>query len=255
MFNKAIVRTPGNSVMDGITSQEMGKPDYELALRQHKEYIEALELSGVKVHKLGAEEVFPDSCFVEDVAVVVGEDAIVTRPGASTRQHEIERIKSLIEETFNDVGYITAPATLEGGDVMLVGNTFYVGRSKRTNAEGAKQFSAFVTRKGFKCVTVPFEGFLHLKTGMTPINEEVLLVTETMNRLDYFEGYKKIVVDANEEYAVNIIANGNYVIMPKGYPKTKKVLASYFTTILEVSMSEFEKIDGGLTCLSLRYND
>ena len=144
MFKNAIVRTPCKAVCDGITSApELGKPIYEKALEQHAAYIEALKACGVKVTVLPALDEFPDSCFVEDVAVLAEKCAVITNPGAASRNAETNYIKTVISEFYPEdvIGVIENPGTLEGGDVMMCGDTFYVGKSARTNEEGIRQFA------------------------------------------------------------------------------------------------------------------
>ena len=153
MFKHTIVRTPCSKICDGITSApELGQPIYEKALEQHAKYIEALKATGVDVLVLPALEEYPDSCFVEDVAVVAEKCAIITNPGAGTRNGETGYIVDAIRQFYSDdqIGYIKAPGTLEGGDVMKVGDTFYVGVSARTNEEGIKQFAEFFGKYGYE---------------------------------------------------------------------------------------------------------
>ena len=142
-FSHVIVRRPGKSLCDGITSApELGKPIYEKAIKQHDAYIEALKQCGVDVTVLPAMEEYPDSCFVEDTAVITRCGAIIDNPGAGTRNGEAKEMEPTIRQFFDDdhIAHITAPGTLEGGDVMMVGDHFYVGRSARTNEEGIRQF-------------------------------------------------------------------------------------------------------------------
>ena len=154
MFKHTIVRRPCKAMIDGITSApELGKPDYELALKQHDTYIAALKQCGVDVLVLDADERYPDSCFVEDPAVVTRNCAIITNPGAGTRNGEKEEIIPAIKKFYSDdqIEYIKDPGTLEGGDVMMVGDHFYVGRSARTNEEGIRQFKEILEKHGFTC--------------------------------------------------------------------------------------------------------
>ncbi|WP_312354140.1 arginine deiminase family protein, partial [Aminipila sp.] len=160
MFKNCIVRRPCKAMVEGITSApELGKPNYELALKQHDTYIEALKQCGVQVTVLDALEQYPDSCFVEDPAVITSKCAIITNPGAGSRNGEKAEILSAVKKFFRDdqIEYITAPGTLEGGDVMMVGDHFYVGRSARTNEEGIRQFIEILEKHGLTGSEVPLE--------------------------------------------------------------------------------------------------
>ncbi|MEE8564129.1 MAG: arginine deiminase family protein, partial [Atribacterota bacterium] len=167
MIKNAIVRRPGHSLVNGITSApELGKPDYGLAIKQHDAYIEALKSCGVGVTVLKADERFPDSCFVEDVAVCTRKFAVITNPGASSRKGEEIEIIEVIKKYYNDIEYIEKPGTLEGGDVMMVKDHFYIGLSKRTNREGAEQLIKVLGKYGMSGSIVEMLEMLHLKSGL-----------------------------------------------------------------------------------------
>ena len=256
MFNHAIVRTPCPKVCDGITSApELGQPIYEKALEQHAKYIEALKACGVDVLVLPAMEEYPDSCFVEDVAVVNDKCAIITNPGADTRKGETAGIIEAIGRFYTEeqTGHIVAPGTLEGGDVMKCGDTYYVGLSARTNQEGFDQFAAFMGKYGFKSVLVPLELVLHLKTGVNYLEEGKMLVSGEFVDKPEFAQYERIVIPDEEAYAANCIWMNGTVIVPEGYPAVLEAVKGAGYPVLTVDISEFRKIDGGLSCLSLRF--
>ena len=256
MFQHVIVKTPCSNVLLGITSApELGKPDYQLALSQHAAYIEALKQCGVDVTVLPPDEAFPDSCFVEDVAVVTRKCAIVTNPGAPSRNGETAAIVPVLEKFYpaEHIHRITAPGTLEGGDVMMVGDTFYVGASARTNAEGIRQFADILQGYGFRCVAVPLEKVLHLKTGVNYLENGNLLVSGEFCDKECFAGYKKTEIPESEAYAANCIWVNGTVIVPKGYPAVLAAVQGLGYPTLTVDTSEFRTIDGGLSCLSLRF--
>ena len=254
MFQHAIVRTPCKNVLNGITSApELGKPDYEKALVQHAAYIRALEQCGVDVTVLPADEAYPDSCFVEDVAVVTRRCAIITNPGAASRNGETAGIVETIRAFYSDIETIHAPGTLEGGDVMMVGDCFYVGRSARTNAEGIRQFGEILSRYGFTCVEVPLEKVLHLKTGVNYIENNNMLVSGEFVDKECFKAFNHIVIPEREAYAANCIWMNGTVIVPAGYPLVLEAIRKAGYPTLTVDTSEFRKIDGGLSCLSLRF--
>lgn len=256
MFKHTIVRTPCSKICDGITSApELGQPIYEKALEQHAAYIEALKSCGVDVLVLPAMEEFPDSCFVEDVAVLAEKCAIITNPGAESRNAETAGIIPAIKKFYSEdqMGYITAPGTLEGGDVMKCGDTFYVGLSARTNEEGIRQFAEFFGKYGYKVVSVPLTEVLHLKTGVNYLENNKMLVSgEFIDKPD-FAGYDKIIVPEEEAYGANCIWMNGTVIVPEGYDTVKQAVEDAGYPVVTVDTSEFRKIDGGLSCLSLRF--
>lgn len=256
MFKHTIVRTPCSKVCDGITSvPELGKPIYEKALEQHTAYIEALKKCGVDVLVLPPLEDYPDSCFVEDVAVVAEKCAIITNPGADTRNGETADIIPAIRKFYNDdqIGHITAPGTLEGGDVMKCGNTYYIGVSARTNEEGIKQFAEFFGKFGYETVAVPLSEVLHLKTGVNYLENGKMLVSGEFIDKEVFADYEKLVVPEAEAYGANCIWMNGTVIVPEGYPTVQKAVEDAGYPVITVDTSEFRKIDGGLSCLSLRF--
>ncbi|MCL2379756.1 MAG: arginine deiminase family protein [Coriobacteriia bacterium] len=256
MFANAIVKKPCKALVQGITSaSELGIPDYERAVLQHEAYIAALKECGVTVTILEADENFPDSCFVEDTAVITKACAIITSPGTATRNKEAQLMLPTIRSFFPEekIEYITSPGTLDGGDVMMVGDHFYIGLSRRTNTEGAQQFIAILERYGFSGSEVTLDTVLHLKTGASYIENNNLLVYGEFAEKPEFAQYDKIVVPPEEAYAANCVWMNDKVIVPKGYPITEKAIRDLGYEIILIDTSEFKKLDGGLTCLSLRF--
>lgn len=256
MFKNVIVRRPGRSLAEGITSApELGKPDYELASRQHDAYIKALEECGVKVTVLEALEEYPDSCFVEDTAVLTKRCAIISNPGASTRRGESALMVDTIKKFYSDdqIEYITSPGTMEGGDVMMVGNHFYIGLSARTNEEGCRQFKAALEKYGHTCSVVSLEEVLHLKTGVNYIENNNMLVSGEFIEKEDFKSFNKIIVPENEAYGANCIWVNDTVIVPEGYPTVEKGVRDAGYKVIVLDTSEYKKLDGGLSCLSLRF--
>ena len=255
-FNNVIVRKPCKAVCDGITSApELGQPIYEKALAQHEKYIEALKKCGVEVTVLEADERYPDSCFVEDPALITRKCAIITNPGAASRNGEKNEIIGAVRKFFPEdkIEYIKDPGTLEGGDVMMVGDTFYVGLSARTNAEGIRQLGEILNKYGLECVQVPLEKVLHLKTGVNYLENNNMLVSGEFIDKPEFAKYNKIVIPEEEAYAANCIWVNGTVIVPEGYPAVLKAVQDAGYETLVADTSEFRKIDGGLSCLSLRF--
>ena len=200
-------------------------------------------------------EEYPDSCFVEDVAVVAEKCAIITNPGADTRNGETADIIPAIKKFYSDdqIGYIREPGTLEGGDVMKCGNTYYVGVSARTNEEGIKQFAEFFGKFGYEVTAVPLTEVLHLKTGVNYLENNKMLVSGEFTEKEVFAGYEKIVAPEEEAYGANCIWMNGTVIVPEGYPTVQKAVEDAGYPVITVDTSEFRKIDGGLSCLSLRF--
>ncbi|WP_186668176.1 dimethylarginine dimethylaminohydrolase family protein [Sporosarcina sp. BP05] len=253
MFKNVIVKTPGKSYLNGLTTSDLGKPDYEKLLIQHKNYIEALKKCGVTVTHLPASEEFPDSTFVEDTAVLTPEFAVVTNPGADSRNGEIKEIESVLKGFYKNFHYINSPGTLDGGDVLQAEDHFYIGISDRTNEEGARQLKEIVESEGFKGTIVPLKEFFHLKTGITYLGNNIIAAAgEFLDHPD-FEEYEKLIVSSKDEYSANCIRVNDFVIIPKGYAETKRKMSEAGYKTIELEMSEFQKHDGGLSCLSLRF--
>lgn len=255
-FTNVIVRKPGRSLANGITSApELGQPIYERAIEEHNDYIAALKQCGVEVTELPALEKYPDSCFVEDPAVITRMGAIITNPGAGTRNGEKVEIEPIIRQFFDDdhIRYIEEPGTLEGGDVMMVGDHFYVGRSARTNEEGIRQFIEILEDWGLEGSEVTLEEVLHLKTGVNYIEDGNMLVSGEFINKPEFDQYNKVIVPEEEAYGANCIWVNGTVIVAEGYPSVLKAVQDLGYPTLVVDTSEYRKVDGGLSCLSLRF--
>ena len=254
MFNNVIVRRPARSLSNGITSNpQYGQPVYDNAIKQHDSYIEALKKCNVKVKVLEANEQYPDSCFVEDVAVCTNKFAMITSPGAKTRKGEENEIIEVLKGYYENLEYIKSPGTLEGGDVMMVGNHYYIGLSERTNAAGAQQLIDALEKYGIEGSVIKLKEMLHLKTGLAYLEDNVLLVAGEFIEHEAFKDYKKIVIDEEEGYSANCIRVNDYVLVPEGYPNTKKNIEAAGLKVMTVDTSEYKKVDGGLSCLSLRF--
>lgn len=253
MFKHAIVRKPCPEMVHGLTSVSLGPPDYQKAMDQHASYIEALRSCGIEVLVLDADSNFPDSTFVEDVALCTSEFAIVTNPGAPSRNGERRGMKNVLQTFFDSTDSIEAPGTLDAGDVMKTGNHFYIGISKRTNQQGADQLIEILKKHQQTGEKVPLKEMLHLKSGVSYLEKNRLLVAGEFMNHRAFENFQRIKIDLEEIYAANSLWVNNRVLVPAGFPKTRKAIeqAGYETLILDVS--EFQKLDGGLSCLSLRF--
>ena len=257
MFTKVIVKKPCRALIHGITDHpELGVPDYEHALAQHAAYVETLRALGAEVTVLEADEAYPDSCFVEDVAVLTPECAVLTRPGALSRQGEVALMRPVLEQFYpaDRIFSLTAPATLEGGDVMKAGRHFYAGLSRRTNAEGVAQLAAFLAPYGYTVTGVPFEGVLHLKTGAVYLENDLMLMKPSFEQQPAFAAYRKLLVPDAEDYAANCVWFNGRVIVPAGYPQVLAMVQAAGCETVLCDTSEYKKIDGGLSCLSLRFS-
>lgn len=253
MFTKAIVRTPGKSMLNGISTAGLGLPDYQLALKQHTAYIAALKECGLDVTVLPADEAYPDSTFVEDVALLTPRCAIITNPGAETRRGEIAAIKPVLQDFYTNIEEVREPGRVEAGDIMMVGKHFYIGLSARTNLAGAQQVIGFLEKYGLSASVITLKDVLHLKTGIAYLENNILLACGEFLTKPELQQFNILEIDASESYAANCIWVNGTVILPAGYPKAKQVIAAAGYPIIEVDVSEFRKLDGGLSCLSLRF--
>jgi dimethylargininase len=260
MFTRAIVRKPGANFADGLTSVDLGMPEYAKALAQWEAYCAALESCGLTLTVLDEDLAHPDSTFVEDAAIVTEHGAMLTRPGAASRLGEIEALATTVRSFYPETAAISAPGTLDGGDICEAvtesGGHFFLGISKRTNAEGVRQLAAHLSKEGFTTSTVDVSSMttiLHLKSGISYIGDNVLVVMEEMADRPEFAGYDLLRVPAEESYGANCVRVNDRVLFSEGYPKTKKELLRRGFDPLVLDMSEFRKMDGGLSCLSLRF--
>jgi dimethylargininase len=252
-FTKALVRRPCRSMVRGLSSSGLGPPDVGRALEQHAAYIAALRDCGLQVTVLDADEAYPDSVFVEDTAVVCPEAAVIDRPGAASRQGEERSVAAALAGFFPRLDAIAAPGTLEGGDVMRADGRFFVGLSGRTNREGARQLAALLVPHGYEVLTVALGALLHLKTGVSYLEEGRLLAAGELAHDPGFSRFRVIPVPAGEEYAANSLWVNGRVLVAAGFPATRRAVEAAGCETLVLDVSEFRKLDGGLSCLSLRW--
>jgi dimethylargininase len=253
MFSTAIVRKPCPEMVHGITSASLGKPDHELALIQHTAYVDALQVCGLEVVILEPDSQFPDSTFVEDVALVTPEFAVITNPGAISRNGEKLKIKEVLSPMFDRMETIEGNGTLDAGDVMMVGDHFYIGLSARTNPEGAGRFIQILGKYQRTGEKVEFREMLHLKSGVSYLEQETLLAGKEFRNHPAFKRFRIIDVAPGEEYAANSLWINGKVLVPDGYPQTRENIENAGYDTLSLDVSEFRKLDGGLSCLSLRF--
>ncbi len=252
-FTQAIVRTPLDNIGDGLTTQDLGVPDYNHALRQYYAYIQTLTACGLQVTTLPGDAAYPDGHFVEDAAILYGGLAVITQPGAPERLGETKAIAEVLKDK-NPV-YLTGAGWLDGGDVLFCADRVLIGLGKRTNKEGAEQLKAALKSydSQIKVDFVPFDGMLHLKSGLTELAPGVLLRSPELQSDFQFDFAEIRLVPAIESYATNVLPINDAVLVIDGYPTVNELAAQYYSKIYALEMSEFQKMDGSLTCLSLRY--
>jgi dimethylargininase len=256
VFRHAIVRPPAANFADGLTTATLGAPDVSRALDQHARYCEALEGCGLALTRLHAEPRFPDSTFVEDTAILTARGAVLTRPGAPSREGEVAGIAQALSVFFAEPLRIEPPGTVDGGDVCEAGHHFFIGVSRRTNAEGARQLADHLRRLGYTSVPVDVRGvagILHLKSGLAAVDDRRLVVIEALAERAEFEGYERLVVDVAETYAANCVRVNEALLVAGGHPRFEASARRLGLDVITLEMSEFEKMDGGLSCLSLRF--
>jgi dimethylargininase len=254
MFTEAIVRIPGRNFDQGLTTIQLGVPRFELVLAQHAEYCAALRGCGLTVTTLEVDLDHPDSTFVEDTAVVTPRSAMLTRPGARSREAEVAAMRPILRRFFPALTEIEAPGTLDGGDICEAGEHFFLGVSQRTNHEGVRQLAVHLAATGYTSEVLDVRGIqsiLHLKSGVSYVGDNTLVVIEEMAGM--FSGYEQIVVAQEESCAANCVRVNDRVLVPAGYPRLVGELTERGFDPLELDMSEFQKMDGGLSCLSLRF--
>jgi dimethylargininase len=256
VFTRAIVRSPGSNFAMGLTSVDLGVPRYDQALAQHARYCEALQACGLAITSLEPDLDHPDSTFVEDTAVLTGRSAVLTRPGARSREGEVAALRPVLRGFFPVTVEIETPGTVDGGDICEAEDHFFLGLSLRTNEEGARQLAAHLASEGYTSTVVDvrdMSSMLHLKSGVSYIGNNTLVVMEEMAGWEAFAGYELIRVASEESYAANCVRVNERVLVASGYPRLTADLAARGFDPLEVDMSEFRKMDGGLSCLSLRF--
>ncbi|WP_319404599.1 N(G),N(G)-dimethylarginine dimethylaminohydrolase [uncultured Desulfosarcina sp.] len=251
-FTHAITRRPGKEMAAGITTSTLGSPDYAKALDQFNAYVKALNQCGLSVTVLDPLDGYPDAHFVEDAAVVTPDLAVITNPGAASRKGEVPSIAAALQP-FRKIVWVKPPGTIDGGDVLMIGRHFFIGLSDRTNEQGARQLGDAVSGFGCTWTPVPVAAGLHFKSSVNAVSTDTLLTTQSFVDHPSLAGFHRIVVSPQEEYAGNTLLVNSHLIMPAGFPDTRKKLETLGRPIIELDTSEFRKMDGGLTCLSLRF--
>ena len=235
---------------------DLGLPDHARAMEQHAAYCDALERCGLVLTRLSADSRFPDSTFVEDTAILTPRGAVLTRPGALARAGEVELIRDALDAFYPEPKAIVAPGTLDGGDVCEVGEHFLIGISERTNEEGARQLAVILERDGFTTALIDIrgvEGILHLKSGIASLGDGRLVAVGALGRHPALREYEIVPVEGSEAYAANCIRVNGRILFAAGHPRLEAAVRRIGYDLLTLEMSEFQKMDGGLSCLSLRF--
>lgn len=255
-YTRALVCPPTANFAAGLTTVDLGVPDHACALQQHAAYCQALAACGLQLTALPGDTRFPDSTFVEDAAILTAQGAILTRPGAVSRSGEVDAIGGALAAYYPHLAAIEAPGTLDGGDICEAGDHFLIGISARTAAEGAAQLARWLAAQGCtsECIDIRnTPGILHLKSGIAYIGDNRMVVIDALADHPALARYEQVRVDAGEEYAANCIRVNDWLLVPAGYARLAARLRGLGYALVELEMSEFQKMDGGLSCLSLRF--
>ncbi len=253
MFTRALMKRPCRNLAFGLSSAGLGTPDLKKAMEQHDAYAEALRACGLDVTILAADENYPDSVFIEDTAVLSEKVAVITRPGAPSRRGEEGAVAEALATFYGRLEHISSPGTLEGGDVLRAGDRFYIGLSARTNENGARQLAAILETNGYAAMSIPLRQVLHLKTGVAYLENNKVLAAGEFVAHPQLGPFHIIPVVDEEAYAANSLWVNGRVLIPVGFPIIKKAVEKKGYETIAVDVSEFRKLDGGLSCLSLRF--
>ena len=251
-FSAAITRPPAHSAVHGLRAEDRGEVDMELMVEQHSEYQQALRQAGAIITELPALPEYPDAQFVEDTALCLPNLAVMMRPGAETRRGEVAPMREVLSPIFENIADIT-DGSIEAGDILTTPTEVLVGLSARTNQTGADQLRQLLNSHGYamRILKTPSD-VLHFKTDCSLIADQCILSTQRLASNGCFEGYQTLLVPTGEEAAANTIRYNDNIIMPAGFPKTETMLRAKGFTVICVANSECAKIDGGMSCLSLR---
>jgi dimethylargininase len=267
-LSSALVRPPGARFADGLTTAwtrtdaadggavDARMPDVAAALAQHARYCDALRSCGLRVTVLPALADFPDSTFIEDTALVTARGAIVTRPGAPSRSGETPSVGAELRRHFAVLAAIDAPGTVDGGDVAEIDGHFLIGISARTNEAGAAQLAAILHAWGYTSGVIDIRrcgALLHLKTGIAYLGDGAVAVSGAFPRHPALDAFDVVHVDATESYAANCVRVNDALLIAAGHPATAAMLRGRGLQLIALDVSEFRKMDGGLSCLSLRW--
>ncbi|MGH7680363.1 MAG: dimethylarginine dimethylaminohydrolase family protein [Candidatus Eiseniibacteriota bacterium] len=237
-----------------LTHLERVPIDVARAIAQHADYERLLISLGASVVRAAAAPESPDAVFIEDTAIVLDEVAVIARPGAASRRAETEAVATLLS-TCRPLESMTAPATLDGGDVIRLGRTLYVGRSSRTNPAGIEQLRRLTAPFGYSVAPVEFAGCLHLKSAATALSDDLLLFNPAWVSTDSFSGVETVAVDDREPYAGNALRVADALVYPTEFPRTLEKLQSRGLRVATLEYDELAKAEGAVTCCSLVFEE
>ena len=250
MITRAIVRRISKNYSRCISTHPLHKNlQLKLAMAQHEKYIQALQELGLEVIILRALDDFPDSCFIEDTAIIHNSKAIITNMGVLSRRGECESITDILDQYYY-LKHIQPPGTIEGGDVVHFKDKLLSGISQRTNSEGVNQTGSFLN---VTIDTITDPAIVHLKSYISHLDDQTVLTTKNYSGNKALTPFTKIIVPQSEEYASNVLSINGTIIMAQGFPKTKKLLQENDFDVVTLATSEIQKCDGALTCLSLLF--
>ena len=225
-----------------------------MAHLQHIDYIAGLQGLGVQVVELPAEPTLPDSVFVEDTVLLFDELAVMTRPGAASRRAEVASIEAAFRKYREVIAHIAEPGTLDGGDVLRIGKRVFVGLSKRSNQAAIDQLTEILTPYGYSVTAVPMHDCLHLKSAVTALSDDTVLINPAWVDVSYFSDYRQIAVAQSEPHAANVVRIGEAILMPSSFPATQALIQAAGFTAHTVDVSELQKAEGAVTCCSVLFN-
>ena len=253
-FTRALARRPARSIAGGLTGADLGKPDFERTIQQYDAYIAAIKACGLETTILPADESYPDGHYVEDTAIIFKDMAFFCRSGAPARQGEAESIANSLTD-LRQIFIAGDDAYIDGGDVLFCADRVLIGLSERTTKPGAEQLKAALqsVQSDLKVDFVSFGGVLHLKSGITELAPGLLVKSPLIQTEYVVETAETIVLPQEESYAADVLPVNDTLLLPAGYPTLMSIVEKHYTNIVALDMSEFEKMDGGVTCLTLRY--
>lgn len=251
----ALLREVADTFDRAIVSDDGRAPDVAKARQQHDRYANALREAGYDIDVVAADDNQPDCVFIEDTGVVIGSVVVAARPGARERRDEVQPVIDLLRERF-PVAQIDAPGTLDGGDVMVMGDRLFVGRSRRTNHEGIEQLRGAAESQGMSVVAVPVDGVLHLKSGVLPVDDHTVVVTPGTVDEGLLEGLRIVHEVPHERHSFSALPMpGGEVLVTASAPDTTAVISGLGITPIPIDVSEIQAADGGLTCMSILFAD
>ncbi len=254
-FTKAIVRSPGHSAVRGIRAQDRGTPDIERFQSEHMAYVTALERAGLRVIVLDALEAYPDSVFIEDAALCLPEGTVNLRPGTPSRTGEAGLTAKSLSSLGHDIHQIGSDGFVDGGDILVTDSIILVGLSRRTNRAGFESLKSVLGAWGYSVQAVHTPGeVLHFKSDCCLLDSDTILATSRLADAECFTSFRVLTVPAGEEAAANSIRINDTVLIPDGFPGTAELLARENYAVETVPVSQASLLDGGLSCMSLRYD-